>query len=206
MNKKVATILQILALGVAPILLIATKLISFYFLLPLVSLVLIAVLIDIRKEGWDFQRLGFRLDNFKQSLLPYTLFTLVGLIVVAAISQILGKQVTPRWWIYPYFYIATIPFSFLQEFLYRSYLMEKLKAVFDKPWQIIVVNALLFALLHVIYPDAALLFPFGFLSGLAFATIYRYHPNLILITIVHAILNLSVITRCFFSLPGQHGC
>lgn len=206
MNKKIAILTQIVLLFVIPFALIASGLISFYFLIPLAIFGIGVVTWDIKNQGWTSKKIGFRLDNITSCLIPYTIFTVVGLIITVIISNILGKYPTEGWWTYSYYYVATIPFSFTQEFLYRGYLMEKLKLIFGKPWQIIVVNGLLFAFLHTIYPDALMLFPFGFAAGVAFATIYHYYPNIILITISHVILNLAVISRCYFSPSGHHGC
>ena len=64
---------------------------------------------------------------------------------------------------------------------------------------VIVWNALLFAGLHIIYPDLAISLPLIFAGGLGFASLYYVYPNLFLVSASHVVLNFFALLYCFFS-------
>lgn len=64
----------------------------------------------------------------------------------------------------------------------------------------VVSNALIFTFAHVIYPNKKINLPLIFVAGMAFAVIYFYYPNLILIAISHIILNYAALLFGFFTL------
>jgi membrane protease YdiL (CAAX protease family) len=86
----------------------------------------------------------------------------------------------------------------LQEIAYRGFLFPKLKELTNSWLVIIFVNTILFTILHAIYPMPGLMLPVAFISGLALAVMYRFYPNLILISLSHAILNFIAVLHGFF--------
>jgi len=76
--------------------------------------------------------------------------------------------------------------------------MNMLRRVFVNPWFIIILNAALFALMHVIYLNAMFVIPVTFIAGLGFAWMYYKYKNLVLISISHTILNFVGMIMGFF--------
>lgn len=166
-------------------------------LLFIVSGLIVAI---IFKEKWTFKKLGIRLDNFKKSFLPYIVFTIVASLGLWFLAGFLGRNTLKDPFQDPHLQYMFLIISFLQEFAYRGFLIPKLKEISKNPVFIISVNALLFSLIHLIFPDPIKLLPLGLASGIGFATIYYFYPNLILITLSHAILNYIAVLFCFFSI------
>jgi membrane protease YdiL (CAAX protease family) len=92
-----------------------------------------------------------------------------------------------------------IPVSVFQEIVYRGFLMPRLGSILKNNVQVVFVNALLFALLHIIYPRPEIMLSLAFVSGLVFAVLYQKYPNIVLISITHAILNFVAVMFGFFT-------
>lgn len=191
--------LQITALFALPVFFLLAGMIPLqarFLVLAGVAATAIAVIV---KERWTFHQLGLRLDNLRSGLVPYLVFTLIGTGIIILVARLLRLPQIPAWWTLPHFQFWFLPISILQEFLFRGFLIPKLRIVFRSPTAVVLVNAALFAFMHSIFPQPLLLLPFAFITGIAFAWMYLRFPNLILISIVHAILNVVGVSRCFFS-------
>ena len=99
--------------------------------------------------------------------------------------------------------LAITLLSFLQELCFRGYLVKKLELVFDSVGLRILVNALLFAWMHVIYPDPLFSMAITFLAGLGFAAMYVAYPNMWLVAASHAVLNCVGTLYCFLNLAAS---
>jgi membrane protease YdiL (CAAX protease family) len=152
----------------------------------------------IQHERMADSDMGLAPGTFRRSLLPYTLFTLVGVYVFIKLSTLFGINPDIVWWEHAHFLFLFLPVSLLQEIAYRGFLFPKLKTLSHKWWVIIGANTILFTVLHVIYPTPGIMLPIAFFSGLALALMYRFYPNLILISIAHAVLNFIAVLHGFF--------
>ncbi len=145
-------------------------------------------------DGYGLKTIGLRLDNLHSLLLPYLIFTLAGAAVIIALAKILKKPRARYWYRDKFFLVSFLPISILQEFLYRGFLMPKLQTIFGSALLVILINALLFAFLHIIYEDRwEGILQLSFIGGLGLAGMYYYFPNLILISLSHGVLNFLVI-------------
>ncbi len=195
-------LVEILLIFLLPILLIKFGILPESVRLLLLTLGVIAVGIIITRERWKAEDVGIRFDNIKKALPTYTLFTAGGLILLILYANVLnlptlhvlgGKNAELK------LILTFLPVSLFQEFLYRGFLMKMLKQIFkSETHTIILVNATLFALLHVIYPHQLFVIPLVFIGGVFFAAIYHKMPNLILVSVAHAILNYAALTLGFF--------
>jgi membrane protease YdiL (CAAX protease family) len=201
-DQEQKLLVEVLLIFLLPILLIKYELIPANLRLIVLTLGVIAVAIIIVREKWNTKDIGFRFDNLQSALPSYLYFTLFGLLMLFVYAQILelpslrvlgGGDAELK------LLLTFLPISFFQEFLYRGFLMRMLSKIFSPDRHtIIFINALLFALLHIIYPHQLFILPLTFVGGLAFATIYDRKPNLILISIAHSILNYAALTLGFF--------
>lgn len=193
---------EIIGLFVLPVLLCAYGVIpaSWRFLaLAAVTMIIVGIVI---KERWTLVDLGIRADNLRVAFLPYTLFTVGGVVLITGLARAFGQQPLDRWWTQMHFLFAFIPLSIAQEFVFRGFLMRRLRSMFQTPSVVVGVNALLFAFLHIIYPGQEILFPLAFTGGLGFALVYYLFPNLILASFAHMTLNFFATLYSFFVFPS----
>lgn len=195
---------------------IATLQVCFFFVLPVVLLyfqiiplegripvlLIFSVLIYgvIKKEGWTARDLGLSMPTTGRTLAVYTIVTAVALVAIVYFARLLGMPPTEHWWVRPHFLFLFLVVSFFQEFAFRGFLMPVLKKIFPDVLTIILVNALLFAGMHAIYPFPEIGLPFSFAGGVFFAYLYHKKPNLVLITLSHAVLNFAAVWYGFFTL------
>jgi len=193
-------IIQVFLLFILPVLLVYYKIIQFKYRKHTLVIVFVITSILILYEGWSFADLGIRLDNFVPSLIPYTIFTILGSIILIAIAKKIKKQPEPNFYSHKkfiYFILIGIG-SILQEFLFRGFLFPKLNIIFSNYIAIVIVNAILFTLIHTVYSNTPTTLVTVFFAGLAFAAIYGSYPNLILISISHIILNQIALRYNFY--------
>lgn len=192
------TFLQISGLFVLP-------LVFFYFsqlpieknvyIIDVVALVVIAIVVV---EKWSLKDLGIRFDNFKECIVAYGLLTLIAVIGIFLLAQVLGNN-TQDIFANAHFKYGFVIISFLQEFLFRSFLIAKLKLLTSSPITVIVCNGILFGLIHVIFANPLQLFVLSSLLGIGFAYVYYYRPNLILAVVAHSLINFVAVYYCFAS-------
>jgi membrane protease YdiL (CAAX protease family) len=188
---------QILYLFVIPTLLLYFKVLpgNFRFLLLFgVALLLFGI---IRHAKWTYQDLGIGRD-FMKDLVPYSLFTAGGVFFLIWLAQVVPHSPFLNWWSNIRFLLLFIPISVIQEIIFRGILMNMLRNVFYSPIFIIILNALVFAMMHVIYLNSVFVLPMTFIAGIGFAWIYYQYENLPLISIAHTILNFTAMILGFF--------
>lgn len=190
---------QILYLFILPILLLYYKVIPGKFRLFMLLTVSMTLLGIIFKAKWTYLDIGIFRD-YKKDLLPYSIFTLVGLLFLFFCIQFIPYTPMEAWYINLRFLILFIPISFLQEIVFRGVLMNMLRRAFSHKSFIIILNASLFALIHIIYTNILFVLPVTFLAGVGFAWMYYKYPNLILISVSHTILNFTAMILGFFTL------
>ncbi|MCA9353802.1 CPBP family intramembrane metalloprotease [Candidatus Nomurabacteria bacterium] len=195
-DQKFAT--ETLLIFLLPVLLIYYGVISHTQRLPLLVLVVLSVFLIIKREKWKLEDMGIHLNKFGSGLFYYASFTAIGFLGLVYYSFLVNKGSVPSFSINPYLLLSFIPISFFQEFLYRGFMMKMLSSVFHERMTIVLINSALFTVLHIIYPLPLFMLPLAFISGLYFSVIYTYIPNLFLVSVSHAILNLVAVGLGFF--------
>lgn len=189
--------LQILYLYLIPILLLYFKVIPANLrIIMLLSVTLLAYGIA-RYEKWNNDDFGIK-KNWTKDFLPYLIFTVAGIIFLFAVEEFeIGKPML-NWWKNIKFLALFIPLSVVQEIIFRGVLMNMLRRAFSNQFFIIILNAILFSLMHIIYLNFMFVFSITFIAGIGFAWMYYKYPNLILISISHTILNFIGMILGFF--------
>ena len=126
---------------------------------------------------------------------PFTVVSVSGLI---GIATLLGTSGNVGANLYILFLAWSLPIAIVQEFLYRGFLMRELRLTRMRIAAVIIVNALLFTFLHIIYNPPLIILPMTLIGGIGFAWMYTRYPNLVLIAISHSILNFFAIWCGFF--------
>lgn len=193
---------QILLVFILPILLIKAHLIEVedrIWVLGILISLLTAVLI---KEKWTWTMLGATTHRIKKYLIPYILFTISTILLCYLFSEKIGNEELVGWWKHGHFLYGFFIVSLFQEIGYRGYLIPALGKVIKKPIFIMLVNALIFMFLHVIFPNPMIGLPIAFIGGIGFAVMYMKYPSLPLIIVSHALINFFVVLYGFFVIPG----
>ena len=194
--------LQIFVVFILPIFLINFGLLALkYRSAMLISLVTILVAIVIT-EKWTPSMLGFDLHRIKKYILPYMVFTILGILVATTFGEQMGREELDKWWQYNHFIYGFFIVSLFQEIAYRGYLVPALGKLISRPIYILIANAILFTFLHSIFPNPIIGLPLAMIGGLGFAYMYMKYPSLILITLSHALINFFVVLYGFFAIPG----
>jgi hypothetical protein len=198
-KEKELVWLQILYLYLIPILLLYYGVIPRDFRVSVLLVVAILIYGIARYEKWKNEDFGIRKD-WKKYFGSYLIFTISGIILLLIIEELeIGKPFL-NWWKNAKFLLLFIPLSVLQELIFRGVLMHMLRRVFTNKWFIIILNASLFSLMHIIYLKAYFTLPLTFIAGIGFAWIYYKYPNLILVSISHTVLNFIAMIFGFFVL------
>jgi len=196
-REKELVAVQILYLYIMPILLVYYGIIPGEFRIIVLFAIAVLLLGIIKHNAWTHADMGIRKD-FMKDILPYTLFTVAGIGFTIWLASVAPHPPFPRWWENMKFLLLFIPISVLQEIIFRGVLMNMLRRAFTNPIFIIVLNASIFALIHVIYLNSIFVLPFTFIGGIGFAWMYYQYPNLILISLSHTLFNFVAMILGFF--------
>jgi len=191
-------ILQIFLLFILPVILVYVKIIPFKYRRQTLITVSLITLILIIYDRWSLKDLGIRFDNIIPGIVPYIIFTLLGILILYIVAKIIKRKPIKKFYSNKKYVVIIILGSILQEFLFRGFLFPELNAIFRIGILIILINAILFALMHTVYSNTRTTLIIIFLAGLGFAAIYRSYPNLILISISHIILNQTAVRYNFY--------
>lgn len=198
-KEKEIVWVQILYLFVIPTLLLYFKIIPGNFRIIMLFGIALLMLGIIKHNSWTFKDLGIN-KKFMKDFAPYFIFTVGGALFLIWLSAIVPHSPFLNWWKSAKFLLLFIPLSVVQEIVFRGVLMKLLRHAFTNPVFIIGLNAIVFALIHVIYVNMTFVLPMTFIAGVGFAWMYYKYPNLILISISHTILNFIGMVLGFFIL------
>ena len=194
--------IQIFIVFLIPIILLDLGIIPITYRIWVMALLVTLLVSILIAEKWTWNMLGLKTNTFKKYLLPYIIFTAIGLVGVIVFGEKTGQEEIAKWWTYDHFIYGFFLVSLLQEIAYRAYLIPALGKLVSSPLKIVLINTLLFTFLHTIFPNPVMGLPLAFVGGLGFAFMYIRYPNLPLIVLSHAILNFVIVLYGFFVIPG----
>lgn len=166
------------------------------YVLGLMFLILIIVIV---RDKMSLVDLGITKKYLVNGFLPYSIFIFFSILGIKFFAERFGFSEYQNWWTSLRFLGLFIPVSIAQELAYRSFLMPRLKMVFHDAFTVVLVNAGLFAMLHLFYPEPSLVLPLAFAGGLGFATLYYIYPNVWLASFAHILLNFIAVSSGFFA-------
>lgn len=191
-SSQITTSVVISFLYILPVVLILTKVISFSdrFLVLTITGALIIGLAMLNEIA--LADLGFNHQNLLpaiKDILPVTIISSV-LMIVFYLNHGMRIDNTGIPWYFYVFYISLS--SPLQEFLYRSYLFNRLAQIQLNQGSIIIITAILYSFAHSIYQDLTTVL-LSLIIGLYWAYHYNRFKNFYSITLSHTILGIIAI-------------
>lgn len=196
-KERELVLIQILYLFIIPTLLFYFKIIPGdfrFFVLFVIGLLLFGI---VHHAKWTYKDMGVNRD-FMKDIIPYSLFTVAGVLFLVWLAQIVSHYPFMDWWKDIKFLALFAPISVIQEIVYRGIMMKMLSRVFSNPVFIIFINSIVFAFMHVIYLNSMFVLPMTFIAGVGFAWMYYKYENLILISASHTVLNFVAMILGFF--------
>ena len=148
----------------------------------------IFTLVSHRLHGETMASIGLRFDNIRSSIKYHALFTIICLIIVGSWGFMAGSLGWDRGAImkfFEYFFWAAF-----QQFFFLSFFTTRLKDLFRARYQLSLVNAVLFSLIHA--PNLFLITA-TFISGFFWTSAFYRYPNLLLTAFSHAILAVALL-------------
>lgn len=201
-TPKPELVLQILLVFIAPVLLIRLDIIPISLRVPLLVVLVTTLVGIVHKEKWTFQMLGLVSRPSPKEAFAYSIFTIIGVIVISQVGELIGKEEITHWWMHQHFLYLFIVVSVFQEIAYRGFLIPALGKLMKSKVFLVLTNAFLFMFLHIIFPDLYIGLPLAFIGGIGFALMYLRYPNLPMIIVSHAVLNFTAVLYGFFAIPG----
>jgi len=191
-SSQITTSVVISFLYILPVVLILTKVIPFSdrFLVLTITGVLIIGLAMLNEIA--LADLGFNHQNLLpaiKDILPVTIISSV-LMIIFYLNHGMRIDNTDITWYFYVFYISLS--SPLQEFLYRSYLFNRLAQIQLNQGSIIIITAILYSFAHSIYQDLLTVL-LSLIIGLYWAYHYNRFKNFYSITLSHTILGIIAI-------------
>ena len=191
-SSQITTSVVISFLYILPVVLILTKVIPFSdrFLVLTITGVLIIGLAMLNEIA--LADLGFNHQNLLpaiKDILPVTIISSV-LMIIFYLNHGMRIDNTDITWYFYVFYISLS--SPLQEFLYRSYLFNRLAQIQLNQGSIIIITAILYSFAHSIYQDLTTVL-LSLIIGLYWAYHYNRFKNFYSITLSHTILGIIAI-------------
>lgn len=147
-----------------------------------------------RRSAGATRAWGMRLDNLRPALLAHGTLGLAGAAAIVAYGMAMGGLPLPvTFWMTVALYPA---WGIAQQFALQSLLARNLAGRIPRTVPLAVVSAGLFGLAH--YPRLELV-ALSFVAGLLLTLVYRRHPNLWAVGLVHGILG----SLAFYVVLGQ---
>lgn len=156
------------------------------------SLVLILMFWRIIVEKWSLGQLGFRTIEFKHAVYHHVNFTIFSLSGLFLAVYWIAPDFVPSRSITMAFVMTSLLVSFLQELLFRTFLIETMERAGFRSFTIVLTSAFTFAFIHTFFQNFMwLMIGLCFVYGLVMAILYIRYRNLLLATLSHFAVNLA---------------
>jgi len=181
----------ILVVYIVPVVLILTGIIPFSFKFYVLIAGAVVVWVFLWRKGFSLRELGFSSSQAVRSIRDVIPVTVI-LAVIIAVIYLLGnveRVPTERWLFFSFYIFISSP---VQEFLFRASLNRMFDSVRITETVQMVLSALLYSFIHVIYQDALTLV-ITFVIGLIWFRLYLRTRHLLGVSISHAVLGALTI-------------
>lgn len=158
-------------------------------ILPFAALVFLRLLYLMYKGEVLFKRDLYCFKNASRAVPLYVGITAAAVLVLWLLQ---GYLTFPAWLKDDEVVIFLFVHAFVQEVMYRVYLVNRLKLFIENPLYIALASGAVFGLSHLILPDAWVVFSLTFVAGTVWSYLYLKYPNLLYVWGSHAIINFAI--------------
>lgn len=159
------------------------------------SLAFVLIIYSQILRGETLRDLGFRLDNFFQTLR----LLLLPMIIIAGIALLIGFLSGARPDFFRWHTERLIIFQlalgfgwgFLQQYVLQSFMNRRAQIIWGRGTVSVLVAALIFSTLH--FPNPWLMVC-TFVGGLVWAFVYQRHPNLFALALSHGVMTWVLVS------------
>jgi membrane protease YdiL (CAAX protease family) len=155
---------------------------------PLV-IALIVMILSHYARGENLVTIGWRIDNLWQALRALLPLTMGAAIFIAIVGWSLGGFRSNKWHDWQWLFWLTI-WALIQQYALQGFINRRAQIVWGKGYRSILLVAFAFALLHL--PNVWLAIS-TFIGGLVWAKTYQRWPNLIALSISHALISMVLV-------------
>ncbi|MBW4614103.1 MAG: CPBP family intramembrane metalloprotease [Desmonostoc vinosum HA7617-LM4] len=195
-KERQKVMLIVILAYILPVLLIYLNLIPFQARFYLLVLAAVAIFAIARLYRFSLVELGFTKQRLGTALKAIALPTLASALLMFTYYMMQGPRIDNsayKWIFYLFFVGVSSP---VQEFLYRGFLFSIFSRVKLKIWFKIILSAILYSSVHLIYRDLPTLIS-TFIIGIFWGYHYVKYRNLYSVIISHSLLGAIAI---FFGL------
>jgi uncharacterized protein len=174
---------------ILPVLLVCLDIVPFSWRFYVLILAAIAILVIARLYRFSSVELGLTRQNLGNSLKAIALPTLAFALLMFLYYSIQGPRIDNSsygWTFYFFFIFVSSP---IQEFLYRGFLFSVFSKAKFAIWLQIILSALLYSYLHLIYLDVPTIL-LTLTIGLLWGWHYAKYRNLYSVIISHSLLGV----------------
>lgn len=193
-------IIEVVLLAIVPLVLLVTGVISGKYRFLLLGAIAVVSIADVIISGNSTQELGIRMDNITSALVWYFGLAILGVVCIVDYARF--KKIPPfeNWRRDPHLLFWFIPISIAQQFVFFSFILLRLNALLPVAVAVI-INTLIFSCAHLMYRPKRRAFVATLLAGLGFSVLYSIIPNVIIGSLVHMVLNYTVVRMNLFDFP-----
>lgn len=159
------------------------------------SMAFVLMLVSHRARKETRYDVGWRLDNFSTALRLLILPMLGGAMLIVTIGLYSGGFRSNKWLDWRWL-LWLLVWGLIQQYSLQGFINRRAQLVFGRGYKSVLLVATVFAVLHL--PNPFLTFA-TFLGGVLWAVVYQRTPNLLALSVSHALISLLLV----FALPNS---
>jgi membrane protease YdiL (CAAX protease family) len=127
--------------------------------------------------------------NIGHAFVAYLTITVAGVVVIYLLRDTVPL---PYWLTTEQLWTFTLLHAFLQELIFRTYLLNRLRSITTNNFAVSLLGAIIFAGAHLLLPFSLTVIILTFIGGFAWSSLHQKYTSLPLLTLSHFTLNWAI--------------
>lgn len=191
LGNRVKPMIEIFLFGILPILVVFLLGINF----ESSHLIIIPyVLVVLARFGYllHLKKISFREAGFVSLKNGYKWYLAVTVIFITGLYFYRNFIVLPPWLAESDPILVLIIHALVQEIIFRSYLLQKIRLVIPNEFLVAIFCGILFSFFHIVMIEPFVVMVLTFFAGTIWSYIFLKFPNIYLVTMSHFLVNFSL--------------